>query len=274
MANNSKKTAMTSEASAESPAGQSSTNGKISKVSKTAVIILGIVIFGIIALFTTISVVVHLSRLRASEVEFESLRAIAADIEIDHEEFGVIELGQLDEEMRRINSDYVCWIRIDGTNIDYPVVRGPDNDKYLDTSFHGQKSITGTVFMDYRIYGDLLADNAEDLIPHIIIYGHNLQQGGIFTDLRKLLNDQFLEDNNRIKLIVNDEVIEFEIFAARRSDIEDPAYFLEFNASYSFPRFADRIDAPLKATQILTLSTCLGVGNQNARLIVQGYRLI
>ena len=249
------------------------------KISKTVVIIIAVVVFGSVALFTTIAVLAHLGRVRTSLAEFEPLREIAAvamaEIKIeDHQEFGTIYLGQLDEEMLKINPDYICWIRIDGTDIDYPVVRSTDNEKYLNTSFRGEKSITGTVFMDYRIYGDLLEERYDSIIPHIIIYGHNLQQGGIFSDLRKLLNDQFLEENNIIRLILNDQYIEYEIFSVRSSSVEDPAYFLNFESTQAFPRFANKIEAPLKATQILTLSTCMRTGNDDARLIVQAYRLM
>ena len=244
------------------------------KASVTALIIVAIIVFGGIALITGLAVMANMRNIRESEEEFEYLRERAARVKIEnHEEFGTIQLGQLDEEMLKINSDYVCWIRIDGTNIDYPVVRGEDNDKYLNTSFRGEKSITGTVFMDYRINGNLMEERLDYIIPHIIIYGHNLRQGGIFSDLRKLLSGQFLEENNLIKLIVNDQVILYEIFSARRSDIDDPAYHLDFDSSRSFPRFANKVDAPLQATQILTLSTCISSGNDDERLIVQAYRL-
>jgi len=253
-----------------------SVTGALKKASVTALIIVAIVVFGTIALITGLAVMANMRNIKKSEVEFEGLRETAARIKIEnHEEFGTIQLGQLDEEMLAINNEYVCWIRIDGTNIDYPVVRGPDNDKYLNISFRGEKSVTGTVFMDYRVYGDLLAENSSDIIPHIIIYGHNLRQGGIFSDLRKLLDGQFLHNNNIIKLIVNDQLIEYEIFSVKRSDVEDPAYFLAFDdGSHSFARFANKIDAPLRATQILTLSTCISTGNDDERLIVQAYRLI
>jgi len=275
MPNNKKTSVIAPEVTTEPKSKLQSVTGKVRKATVTALIIVAIVIFGSIAFITALAVMANMRNIKNSEIEFEELRETAAKIKIeDHEEFGTIHLGQLDEEMLKINSDYICWIRIDGTNIDYPVVRGLDNEMYLNTSFRGEKSITGTVFMDYRIYGNLLADRTDEIIPHIIIYGHNLRQGGIFTDLRKLLNNQFLEENNIVKLIVNDQVIEYEIFSVRRSDIEDPAYHLNFDASNSFPRFANKIDAPLRATQILTLSTCVTSNNDDDRLIVQAYRLM
>ena len=248
------------------------------KKSVKIVLIIAIAVFGCIAIITTSMVISNIRALRASRAEFESLREIAevaSEIDrIESDEFGVIQLGALDTEMRQINSDYVGWIRIEGTDIDYPVVQGEDNEEYLKTSFYGELSITGTVFMDYRITGDLLSYSVSEAIPHIIIYGHNLQQGGIFSDLRRLLDDDFLDEHNKITFITHGQTIEFEIFSARLTNIHDPAYFLDFDGPREFPRFADRVDAPLAATQIITLSTCTRGGSDDDRLIVQGFRLL
>ena len=237
---------------------------------KTALIIT-IIVVGSIAVFSTVLVIRHTSSLRAAQVEYDSLRELAGDIETNYSAF---ELDALDEQMLSINPDYVGWIRIDGTNIDYPIVRGSDNEKYIHTSFHGEESIAGAIFMDYRNVGDLLTYRLDEALPHIILYGHNLQRGGMFSDLRRFISRQFLEENDIITLIINGETVQFRIFTARLTDINDPAYYLSFNASYSFPRFADRIGAPLHATQIITLSTCARRdGGGDARVIVQGYRL-
>jgi len=241
-------------------------------LSVKAGLIIAIFIFGSVALITTLVVVVHMSNLRASSAEYDSLREIAGDIEVTDDFDGQF-LSALDEEMLQINPDYICWIRIDGTNIDYPVVRGSDNDRYLKTSFSGDYNIAGAIFMDYRNIGNLFSQSIKDALPHIIVYGHNLQQGGMFTDLRRFLSNQFLETNNIITLIVNDNAIEYRIFSARLSDIEDPAYYLDFSTQRNFNRFADKIDAPLAATQILTLSTCVSGGSDDSRIIVQAYRI-
>jgi len=235
------------------------------KISVKIALIIGVIFFGCTALVTTLVVVVHTSNLRASGAEYEYLRGLAGDTAPFFDAGGTVQFSALDEEMRAINADYVCWIKVDGTNIDYPVVRGPDNETYLNTSFYGEPNIAGALFMDYR--------NTGDPIPHIIIYGHNLQAGGMFTDLRKFLDDQFLEDNNVITLTVNGHPVRFEIFSARMTDVDDPAYYLNFSTQRYFARFADRIGAPLIATQIITLSTCVSGGSNDLRLVVQGYRL-
>jgi len=235
------------------------------KTSVTIALTVGVVVVGIVAMFAIIIVVMNASNLRTAAVEYDHLRGLAGDIVSNSSDPSGVQLSALDIEMLGINPDFVCWIRIDGTNIDYPVVRGRDNDEYIKTSFYGEANIAGAIFMDYR--------NIGDPIPHIIIYGHNLQQGGMFTDLRKFLNPRFAEENSIITLIVNGNDVEFEIFSARLSDTDDPAYDLDLSAPRQFARFADKIDAPLIATQILTLSTCATGGSDNARVIVQAYRL-
>jgi len=167
-----------------------------------------------------------------------------------------------DIEMRQINPDFVCWITVEGTNINYPVVRGTDNETYLYLSFFGEQTQFGVPFMDYR--------NVGAFVPHIIIYGHNTRHNNLFTDLHSFLDSDFFEKNRVISLKVNGRIIEYEIFSARLTDINDPAYFLDFSNPGAFEAFLERNSAPADAVQILTLSTCVRGPNDNERLIVQG----
>lgn len=164
--------------------------------------------------------------------------------------------------MLDINPDYVCWVKIEGTNVDYPVVRADDNEKYLNTSFFGERSGLGALFMDYRCAGENL--------PHIIIYGHNARNGALFGGLRRFLSERYLKEHPTVTLRVNDRIVRYEIFSARETTVADPAYDLDFDAANSFDAFAERCGAPDGTVQILTLSTCVSAGNNNARVILQG----
>jgi len=241
------------------------------KIVITIALTLAIIIAGSVAVVTAIAVVQHTSSIRAASAEYDYLRELAEELYSGSEG---IELSEVEIEMLSINPHYVAWIRIDGTNIDYPVVRGYNNEKYLTTSFTGEESRAGAIFMDFRAIGNLLNSMPGEDFRHIIVYGHNLREGGMFTDLHRFLDDDFFNANRKITLIVNDQEIEFEIFDARLTDVDDPAYFLGFGAPQAFPRFADRIGAPLRATQIITLSTCVVGSDDDARMILQGYRII
>ena len=71
------------------------------------------------------------------------------------------------------NPDVVAWIQIPGTQINYPVVQGKDNDYYLHRDLNGQKSTAGTIFLDY-------ADQADFSSLHNVLYGHHMKNGSMF----------------------------------------------------------------------------------------------
>jgi len=174
------------------------------------------------------------------------------------------EASLFDTEMRAINPDYVFWISIEDTTIDHPVVRGEDNEKYLDTSFSGEESFLGALFMDYR------CDEEDN--PHLIIYGHNGAEGDFFGNLWMFLDWHYTEEHPVITIKENSVITEYEIFDVRQTDINDPAYFLDFNEPDSFIEFLERCGAPKSAEQILTLSTCTSGGSDDERLVIQAAR--
>ena len=89
------------------------------------------------------------------------------------------------------NADCIGWLSIDGTNISYPVMHTPpDPQKYLRRSFYGKNSQSGVPFLDGRC--DLQNTN-------LIIYGHNMKNGTMFSDLKKYVNIEFLNTHRTVK---------------------------------------------------------------------------
>ena len=72
------------------------------------------------------------------------------------------------EALAEVNPDVVGWIRIPDTNVDYPIVQTDDNDKYLHTSFEGEESVSGAVYLDFESDSDMMGFNN-------ILYGHNMK---------------------------------------------------------------------------------------------------
>jgi len=249
----------------------------IRRVFVTTALIIVTLIVGTTAFFFTLHFMAESSTYRASNAENVSIREIAGKLPTDEDllpeseeydnkqELGFVQLSSFDAEMLQINPDYVCWISIDGTRVNHPVVRGDDNDKYIDTSFYGEHNDLGTVFMDCR--------NIAGNLENIIIYGHNSRQGEMFGDLHLLRDGQFLDKHRIITIKVNNQIFEYEIFSVRLTNTNDPAYTIYFDTLSDYYEFADNNGAPLHATQIITLSTCVSRGNDNARLVVQAYAL-
>ena len=114
------------------------------------------------------------------------------------------------------NPDFVAWLRIPGTNVDYPVVQTDNPDYYLNHTFSGKSSVVGTLFS--------LAD-ADYAAPgrNIAIYGHHLRSSGekMFTSLMRYKNPDFYEDNKTVMLDSLYRHREYTIFAVMNMKVGD-----------------------------------------------------
>jgi len=158
------------------------------------------------------------------------------------------------------NPDFVGWILIEGTTIDYPVVQGPDNDAYLHTTFRGERNPAGSIFMDYR------AASAFDT-PIAMLYGHNMRDGSMFAPLTGYVSREFLDEHPEIIIVTAEgEILTYQVFGARWTHAWDDVYVLDFNdADEAFSFFRS---APLGASRFLVLSTCADGGDRHARLLI------
>ncbi len=142
------------------------------------------------------------------------------------------------------NTDCIGWISIDGTNISYPVMHTPnDPQKYLRRSFHGQYSQSGVPFLDWRCSTD--GGNR-------IIYGHNMKNGTMFSDLKKYLNTDFLNAHRTVKFETADGVQTFTVTEVLKTNTADSWY--------------NRITC--EDGHHLILSTCYGSGKDGRLLII------
>jgi len=152
------------------------------------------------------------------------------------------------QSLAEINPDFVGWIAIEGTAIDYPVVRGADNEVYLKRSFSKRRSSSGAIFMDYRCEQGFSG-------PACMIYGHNMRDGAMFAPLVRYLKPAFLEAHPEIFVSTLDgETLIYRIFEVRRTDVWDKAYSLDFS--------------DIAADRLLVLSTCINGSDEDARLLI------
>ena len=114
------------------------------------------------------------------------------------------------------NADCIGWLSIDGTNISYPVMHTPSNpQKYLRRNFYGRYSQSGVPFLDGRC--DLQSTN-------LIIYGHNMKNGTMFSDLKKYVDRDFLNAHRTVKFEMVDGIRYFTVTKVLRTDITDAWY--------------------------------------------------
>ena len=178
------------------------------------------------------------------------------------------------KSLLEINDEIIGWIKIPNTKIDYPIVKGEDNDFYLNSNIYKKPSKAGSIFMDFRNEGK----GAE---PHTIIYGHYMRDGSMFKDLIEYKEPKFLLENRFIQFNTLYEAMEWEIFSAYVTDIgfdylityfpthEDYRSFLDSIISRSYINLDTEVSID---DEILTLSTCT-YEFKNARFVVHARRL-
>lgn len=142
------------------------------------------------------------------------------------------------------NADCIGWLSIDGTTISYPVMHTPsDPQKYLRRNFYGKYSQSGVPFLDGRC--DLQNSN-------LIIYGHNMKNGTMFSDLKKYVGKDFLNAHRTVKFETANGVQTFTVTEVRKTNIADPWYD----------------HTTCEDGRHLILSTCYGSGKDGRLLII------
>ena len=152
-------------------------------------------------------------------------------------------------ELATVNPDFVGWIKINNTNIDYPVMHTPSNEEYyLHRGFGKEYSSSGTPFLS--------ADNTlEANNEHIVMYGHNMRNGTMFSDLLLYKKQAFWEENPYIYFDTLSGENSYEIFAVFEMDVEVGNGHFPFYEHTSFET-EEKFDAFLsKATDLSLYDT-------------------
>ena len=174
------------------------------------------------------------------------------------------------EALQVINPDIVAWLYIEGTEINYPVVQGADNEYYLKHLFDGTYNSSGCLFLDSR--------NTNDFTDaHSIIYGHHMKNGKMFAVLDGYKNQLFYDEHPVALLLTPDGNFTLEFFAGYVANVEEDAWQLGF----TLQGFADWLATsaerscfessitPAVTDKVVTLSTCSYEFN-NARFVLVG----
>ena len=177
------------------------------------------------------------------------------------------------DNLKKINSDVVGWIKINGTNINYPFVQSKDNKYYLTHSFSKSYNNAGLVFLDYR--------NNNINNRNTIIYAHGRTDKTMFGTLRKVLNNGWINNTNNyvIKISTEKENSLWQIFSIYHIPTTNDYLQTEFKDEREYQRFLNilknrsnhNFNTSITSNDtILTLSTCYNDSEKmvvNAKLI-------
>lgn len=170
-------------------------------------------------------------------------------------------------KLKTFNLDTIGFIKVMGTNINYPFVQSTDNDYYLNRSYDKTYNNAGWIFLDYR--------NNEFNDKNTIIYGHGRINGTMFGSLKDTLKSSWQnnKDNYIIKISTEKENSIWQIFSVYKiattsdylqttfSDNEFESFIslIKERSSYNFETNVTNED------KVLTLSTCY---NDNDKMVV------
>lgn len=180
------------------------------------------------------------------------------------------------KKLKEVNPETVAWIRFDEpSQISYPVVKGSDNSKYLDTTFEGKRNSAGTLFVDVDNSGDFTDRNT-------FIYGHNMKNGSMFGQLRKYKNKDFGKEHPYFYIYTPDgKEATYQVFAVSVVKDTSESYKKWYNTDEEFLDYIQHIrsiagyktDVEVSAdSKIVSLSTCTNV-NDDERLLVHGVKI-
>ncbi len=170
--------------------------------------------------------------------------------EANVKEANVIEGGSLSE----INSDYVMWLQILDTNIDYPVVQ-KDNFYYLNHDFMGAKSNHGTIFLDENC-------GVEDRF--LLLHGHHMKDGTMFGGLVNYKKADFRKEHTTLNLNWEMYNETYEIFAGALIDLQaSQRFYYE-----ELPQSEEEVKDYLKKLQEASFWYEEVEGDEGARFVV------
>lgn len=180
------------------------------------------------------------------------------------------------EKLLEMNPDTVAWIRFEEpSEINYPVVAGIDNKKYLKTTLEGNTNAAGTLFIDMENKDDFSDRNT-------FIYGHNMKNGSMFGKLKKYRSSDFYKENPYFYLYTPDgKESTYQIFSVTVVKDTSESYTKHFFDDAEYEAYLTMIQGLSlyqtgvevdKDSKIVSLSTCTNVSDDE-RLLVYGVKI-
>lgn len=182
---------------------------------------------------------------------------------------------------RDVSEDIYAWIYIPNTNINYPVFQHPtDNAYYLEHNVDGSEGYPGCIYTENY--------NSKDFSdPQTVIYGHNMRDGTMFSDLHKYEEQDFFDENRYVYIYTEDTVLVYKIFAAYQTNNAHQLLNFDFSREENLLSYLENVRSLVTEQKIfdddvvfsgddkvLTLSTCVMKERQfHLRYLVQALRL-
>ena len=176
------------------------------------------------------------------------------------------------KDINKLENEYegaTGYIDIPNSSISYLIMQGEDNSYYLKHLPNGDRNKMGSIFLDYRNNG--FNDK------NTIIYGHNFNNGTMFSDLLNYKSNDFYKKHSNYKIYTNDKITEVSIFAVYIVDATKEELSINFQPG-EFESYVNKvskdnlINSKISINNddnLITLCTCVN-DSWKSRLIIVG----
>ena len=241
--------------------GDRMTQKEKKKIREKIILVILLAIFVGIAGFSAYQILNITNNYREGRLAYESLLE-EMTIKTEEKEEVAVEPYYLQlnyEALNNRNSDFIGWIRMRDTVINYPIVQARDNDFYLHRSIDKGYLYSGTIFMDFRNSGDWSDLNS-------IIYGHRMNDGSMFGTLPKFANKAYWDEHRSFEIYRDNKVYIYSIYSFYKTKASGDTYQIYFNGDKAK---SDWISATFNNSMyssgqyvgindhVITLSTCV-----------------
>jgi len=217
----------------------------------------------------------------------QEAQSIAKDTNVYHdsEENSFSEAESLEEEktqpiqvqtmdfdsLHELSSNIVGWVLGEGTNVDYPVVQGEDNDTYLYCMYNGGYNASGSIFLDCR-------NENPSSDRNLVIYGHYINDGSMFQSLTLYKHADFFEQHPTMKYYAPEGDYIVELICGSVEDANQDFLRFTFESDEDLQSYVEgfrshstfQSDVTLKpGDRIISMCTC-SYEKANARYLVIG----
>lgn len=159
---------------------------------------------------------------------------------VEVEDPNVVKLADLTADwdaLREINPDIVGWIYIPDSKINYPIVQGPDNQKYLDTAFNGKDgwfSSAGTIFIDVK-------NDPAFTDRNTFLYGHHMRDGSMFAALTDWESDEEFNAHRDIYILTPKGNYYAKTFSLLKTNGSEPIVVTQFDSDESYQTYIQKM---------------------------------
>ena len=228
-------------------------------------------VLGLCVVFSVGYLIYYYSYYEKNDIEYSELSTL-----VKEDSGGTVEINYTEkqdkppilkkyETLYNKNRKLIGWLKIEGCDIDYPVMQTSNNEYYLDHNYNQEYDKKCSLFLDKDCDAAFPNDN-------MIIYGHHMKSGKMFGNLNYYSKESFWEDNKEFTFDTIYETGTYAVMYVFRSKIysEEEIVFKyyqfidatsenEFNSNMEEMANMSLYDTGVTASygdRLITLSTC------------------